>query len=218
MPLVQHPAAPTKQELIMKTPRHLTLERYKLEAAQLGMEYLRPGAKPQTGHFKLPCGHTQDIYHQVVRDMRRIRCVSCPAQAIPRPVKFAGPIEPLPEGVTTTRHKIARDIAVTHGLTYIQECEEGRSYAFFARVACGCTFRHHTNETRLTTAGRRCPVCKDKSLSKEEYEASKASPPQQQHPVPTRAELHANFLKLAQTMQDAVEGIYAELDALKASD
>jgi hypothetical protein len=197
-----------------KPPRPETLKRYNLEAAQLGMEYVRPGAKPLTGHFRLPCGHSQDVYHQVVRDMRRIRCATCPAHAAPKSVTVAT-ADPIPPGAEGhTRHKIAQAVAATHGLTYIKESEH-RSYAFFSRNACGCTFRHHTNEARLTTAGRRCPVCKDKSLSKEEYEASKAGPAPSHPPTPTRAELNNKLTALAQAMQTAVEAIYAEIDALK---
>lgn len=205
-----------------KPPRPETLQRYKLEAAPLGMEYLRPGAKPLTGHFRLPCGHTQDVYHQVVRDMRRIKCITCPAHAMPKAVVVATPIPPVPESAEPLRHKIAKSTAATHGLTYIQQCQEGRSYAFFTRIACGCTFRHNTNETRLTTAGRRCPVCKDKSLSKEEYEASKTAPAPPRPPAPTKADLaqqvqhlQEKFTALAQAMQTAIEDLYAEIDILK---
>lgn len=154
--------------------------------------------------------------------MRRIKCVSCPAHATPRSVATAVPIEPIPASEESPRHKIAKAAAAAHGLTYIRECQEGRSYAFFTRIACGCTFRHHTNETRLTTAGRRCPVCKDKSLSKEEYEASKTNPPPPRPPAPTKADLaqqvqhlQDQVTALAQAMQTAVEEIYAEIDTVK---
>jgi hypothetical protein len=142
---------------------------------------------------------------------------------MPRSVAYATEHTELPSGTAEpTRHKVAKASATAHGLTYIRECQEGRSYAFFTRNACGCTFRHNTNETRLTTAGRRCPVCKDKSLSKEEYEASKTSPAPSRPPAPTKADLaqqlqhlQDKFETLAVAMQTAVEDLYSELDAMK---